>query len=226
MMSPIKSEPATTLLPTKREMRAPQIRRERMSRPSSSVPHQCWAEGVCSRLGRSMCAGSCGAIQGAKIAAKAKRTTRITPIAASGLCRATRGSEMARVDMLLDLPYLKLEFAVARDHLKIVAVRRDQAGSVRARGKSDEHIEMEVAQLMRRKSEIGADLCENLARFQPIFFCGGQGGMIFFENQQSRPIRSSYRAAPQFSHDHGGIADKAIHGLDALYVAVGAQLVH
>jgi len=33
-----RSEQATTLLPTNREIRAPQIRRERMSRPSSSVP--------------------------------------------------------------------------------------------------------------------------------------------------------------------------------------------
>ena len=49
-----------------------------------------------------MCAGSCGDIQGAKIAEKAKMVTRTTPTAASGLRRATRGSEMARVDMVGD----------------------------------------------------------------------------------------------------------------------------
>ena len=70
-----------------------------MSRPSSSVPHQCCVEGDCSRFGKSMCAGSCGAIQGAKIAENAKMATNTTPMAANGLWRATRGSETARVDM-------------------------------------------------------------------------------------------------------------------------------
>src|ERR1039458_7111904 len=102
MMRPSKSENATTLLPTNREIRAPQIRRERMSRPSSSVPHQCCAEGVCKRFGRSMCAGSCGAIQGAKIAENANTATKMTPTATKELWRAMRGSEMARVDMVGD----------------------------------------------------------------------------------------------------------------------------
>src|SRR5437879_13552263 len=98
MIRPIRSEHATTLLPTNKEIRAPQIRRERMSRPSSSVPHQCCVEGVCKRFGRSMCAGSCGAIQGAKIAENTKMETSTTPMAASRLWRAMRGSEMAGVD--------------------------------------------------------------------------------------------------------------------------------
>src|SRR6266851_7351298 len=102
MMRPSRSEHETTLLPTKSEILAPQIRRERMSRPISSVPHQCCADGDCRRFGRSMCAGSCGAIQGAKIAAKTKMDTSTTPMAANGLWRATRGSEMAKVDMVGD----------------------------------------------------------------------------------------------------------------------------
>src|ERR1700731_4802438 len=102
MMRPSRSEHVTTLLPTNKEIRAPQMRRERMSRPSSSVPHQCCAEGVCKRFGRSMCAGSCGAIQGAKIAENTKMETSTTPTAAKGLWRATRGSEKARVDMVGD----------------------------------------------------------------------------------------------------------------------------
>src|SRR6202051_1195987 len=102
MMRPSRSEHATTLLPTNKEIRAPQIRRDRMSRPSSSVPHQCCAEGVCKRFGRSIRAGSCGEIQGANTAEKIKIETNTTPTAASGLCRATRGSEMAKVDILED----------------------------------------------------------------------------------------------------------------------------
>src|SRR5579885_1826338 len=76
--------------------------RERMSRPSSSVPNQCECVGGVSRLGRLMDAGSCGAIHGAKIAKIKKTMTTTTPIAAKGLWRAfprmRRVKEMAVVD--------------------------------------------------------------------------------------------------------------------------------
>ena len=72
--------------------------RERMSRPSSSVPNQCTVEGEESRVGSSMWAGSCGAIQEAKTAKITKMATNTTPTAANGLWRAARGSEMAIVD--------------------------------------------------------------------------------------------------------------------------------
>src|SRR5438309_5879063 len=62
--------------------------RDRMSRPSSSVPNQCSAEGRMRRRGRSMCAGSNGAISGAKIAKTMNKETRNMPIVASGLLRA------------------------------------------------------------------------------------------------------------------------------------------
>src|SRR5439155_2217250 len=73
--------------------------RERMSRPSSSDPQICNSDGGASRLARLMCAGSWGAIQGAKIAQTTKNVTNTAPIAASGLLRARRGSEMAVVEM-------------------------------------------------------------------------------------------------------------------------------
>src|SRR6202521_6005126 len=124
MMRPSRSEHATTLLPTNKEIRAPQMRRERMSRPSSSVPHQCCTEGVCKRFGRSMCAGSCGAIQGAKIAEKTKMDTSTTPTAANGLWRATRGSEMARMDMD-DLAHLYIKSIRGRSHIGGRLLERD-----------------------------------------------------------------------------------------------------
>src|SRR5882672_10877941 len=74
------------------------MRRERMSRPSSSVPHQWAAEGEDKRFGRTMKAGSWGAIQGAKRAKATKIRTNTTPVVASGLWRATRWNEMAVVD--------------------------------------------------------------------------------------------------------------------------------
>src|SRR5712692_5097450 len=74
--------------------------RERMSRPSSSDPNTCANDGGESRVARLMCAGSCGAIHGANTAQIAKKTTNTTPIAASGLRRVSRGSEMAGADIL------------------------------------------------------------------------------------------------------------------------------
>src|SRR5580700_8321992 len=85
--------------------------RERMSRPSSSVPNQCADEGESRRAGRLIAAGSCGAIQGANAAKIRKMMTNASPTAASGLWRAFleaqpeaqpatfRGREMAAVDM-------------------------------------------------------------------------------------------------------------------------------
>ena len=94
-----KRDTATTQLPTSMEMREPKMRRERMSRPSSSVPHQWVEDGLARRLGRSMYAGFCGAIHGAKRAKMMKMTTRTTPIAASGLLHAARRNEIAVVDI-------------------------------------------------------------------------------------------------------------------------------
>src|SRR5437588_579118 len=62
------SDASTTLVPTSIEMRAPKITREKMSRPTSSVPNQCAADGGIKRDGRLSAAGSCGASSGANIA--------------------------------------------------------------------------------------------------------------------------------------------------------------
>src|SRR5437868_5119825 len=70
-----------------------------MSRPSSSVPHQCDELGGSRRVGKLIRAGSCAASQGAKMAPSTKSVTSTTPIAASGLRRATVGSEMVAVDI-------------------------------------------------------------------------------------------------------------------------------
>src|SRR5258708_24627323 len=77
--------------------------RERISRPSSSVPNQCADDGVSRRAGKLIEAGSWGAIQGANNAKTRKIATSTTPIAASGLWRALpatrRRNEMAEADM-------------------------------------------------------------------------------------------------------------------------------
>src|SRR5580692_988066 len=79
--------------------------RERMSRPSSSVPNQGLWDGVSRRAGKLIAAGSCGAIQGANRAKITKIMTNTTPVAASGLWRAfpttERRNVMAEVDKLV-----------------------------------------------------------------------------------------------------------------------------
>src|SRR5262249_28638339 len=61
--------------------------REKMSRPSSSVPNQCAALGGCKREGRSTLLGLCGAIHGANNAKITNTATNITPAVASALRR-------------------------------------------------------------------------------------------------------------------------------------------
>ena len=68
-----------------------------MSRPNSSDPHISRSEGGASRVAKLMCAGSCGAIHGAKKANTIKHVTKTQPIAASGLRRARCGSEITLV---------------------------------------------------------------------------------------------------------------------------------
>jgi hypothetical protein len=70
--------------------------REKMSRPSSSVPNQCAAEGALSRAASSMCAGFCGASHGAKMANTVNITMSTIPAAASGLRRASTSALLLR----------------------------------------------------------------------------------------------------------------------------------
>ena len=59
---------------TASERRAPHSRRESVSRPNSSVPAQCVADGLSSRWTRSIAEGLSGAIQGAARPARKKAT--------------------------------------------------------------------------------------------------------------------------------------------------------
>src|SRR5882672_7772830 len=79
MVKPINPQPQTTQTETSSEIRAPYKVRERMSRPSSSVPIQCARDGDASLAGRFCAAGSAGAIQGANRAANNKMTALFAP---------------------------------------------------------------------------------------------------------------------------------------------------
>jgi hypothetical protein len=70
--------------------------RDRISRPNSSVPNQCEIDGPIKRDGRSMYAGSCGAIHGAKSAQMTNTVIITAPAVASRLCRAARCNAIER----------------------------------------------------------------------------------------------------------------------------------
>src|ERR1019366_6182509 len=103
--------------------------RERMSRPSSSVPNQWACDGMARRAGRLMAAGSCGAIQGANSAKITNTMTSTAPVAASGLWRAfpaaQRRNEMAVEDMaksvwaILDGAGCRAQKACLQDRLNV-----------------------------------------------------------------------------------------------------------
>src|SRR5579872_603294 len=106
--------------------------RERMSRPSSSLPNQCAADGPSRRAGRLIDAGSCGAIHGANTAKTTNVRISTTPIAASGLWRACPAIE--RPD---EMEALDIGNQLCREVLRLpgdyVLIRKPPAWTVRMR---------------------------------------------------------------------------------------------
>src|SRR5471030_2368721 len=72
----------TETQPAISEVRAPQNRRDKISRPSSSVPSQCRREGALRTAIKSALIGSKGKIHGASNASSAKNSTNTAPITA------------------------------------------------------------------------------------------------------------------------------------------------
>jgi len=59
------------------------------------------------------------------------------------------------------------------------AVGGDPVSSVRPGGQSDEHIEMQAAQLLGCETSVPVKSREQLARLEPVRIGGRQDGMIF-----------------------------------------------
>ena len=81
---------ATISKVARRETRPPQMIRERMSRPRSSVPSQWWALGAALMARRSWALGLCGATSGAKMAARIITTRKTRPATAQQSDRKAR----------------------------------------------------------------------------------------------------------------------------------------
>src|ERR1700722_1143585 len=71
--------------------------RERMSRPSSSVPIQCAGLGAASRDGRFCDVGSAGAIQGAASATITRNKVSASPIRPGPLCLRNSRNPLIRI---------------------------------------------------------------------------------------------------------------------------------
>src|SRR3954454_3302444 len=89
------SEISTDTTPATSDARAPQMTRDRTSRPISSVPNQCAALGALRMAVQLVATGSYGETTGASSARATKNTTTTNPIAAPRR-RTSRRSGWAR----------------------------------------------------------------------------------------------------------------------------------
>src|SRR5271157_6430461 len=99
-------------------------------------------------------------------------------------------------------PYFQLEFAMAVDQFEIGAVGSDEACAMRSRSQGNKHIEMQVAQFLRVKSAVRADLRQQLSRLQPIPCGRRKNGMIALQGAEKFPFCRFAGTAPQLGqHD-------------------------
>src|SRR5215831_14099577 len=91
-----------------------------MSRPSSSVPNQCAELGGCSREGKSILLGFCGAIHGANSANTINTATNTMPADASMLRRPSVAAVVHVVERAMVNPsYLKHRWPLTLDQGRI-----------------------------------------------------------------------------------------------------------
>jgi hypothetical protein len=122
-------------------------------------------------------------------------------------------------------PHLKPDPTVPIDKLKISSVGGDETGAVRAGGEGDEKVKMQVTEFMRLKAPVCTDLGQYLARFQPIGLRRGQDRVASRQSAEESVFQRSAHAPQQFREDNRRHADQALHRLDTLAVATGADLV-
>ncbi len=89
---PIPPAMATTASPAAMDCWLPTSTRLNRSRPTSSVPNQCCADGACKRAVRSSAFGSCGTIHGDSTISNSIRIMITPPASVSGLLRSIQNS--------------------------------------------------------------------------------------------------------------------------------------
>jgi hypothetical protein len=100
-------------------------------------------------------------------------------------------------------PYLQPKLAIISDQFKISPVRGNQAGSLRPGRQRYQHIQMKIAEFIRRKALFRPDPGKYLPRFQSIFFPRGKDGMVFAQLSQESLLLILFSPPPEFSQNHG-----------------------
>src|SRR5580692_12232822 len=86
------------------------------------------------------------------------------------------------------LPDLELEIAVAANQFEVIPVGGDEGSAVRADRQSNQHFEVKIAQLMRFKAMIRANLRQNSARFNPVLFCRREYAVVALQGLEKYPV--------------------------------------
>src|SRR5688572_26595065 len=107
METPMRPAISADIKATASDARAPHSRRESTSRPNSSWPSQCCAEGPVSRAATSILTGSYGAIAGASSASKTSR-----PTSANGQPIRRQGSWARLPSIRLPVPHARVEHRI------------------------------------------------------------------------------------------------------------------
>src|SRR5260370_2361349 len=69
------------------------------------------------------------------------------------------------------LPGFQLEFPILPNQLKVRAIRRNEARAMGSCRERNEHIEVQIAQLVRLESPVTLDLPDNLPPLEPALLC-------------------------------------------------------
>src|SRR5260370_29491360 len=76
------------------------------------------------------------------------------------------------------LPGFQLEFPILPNQLKVRAIRRNEARAMGSCRERNEHIEVQIAQLVRLESPVTLDLPENLSRLKPVLICRSEDRIV------------------------------------------------
>ena len=135
---------------------------------------------------------------------------------------------MAAEDMAnlkAELPNFESDFLVTVDHFKIIAIGRNHARTIGACGKGDQHVKVQVAQLVPQESSIRTQLPKELAGFQPILFRRRQDRMVPSQCPHEFPFGWFRGATPELRQHYGRGPDEAGEGLDSLLMTAATQII-
>jgi hypothetical protein len=95
------------------------------------------------------------------------------------------------------LPDLQLKIPVRAELFEIRAIGCHKPRPVRSGRERDEHVEVQVAKLVRREALVRPHLAEYQTRIEPIRFRWSQDGMIAFQSAQKIPLCAAGHSTPK-----------------------------